>query len=124
MRQQVGRKVEGDKKKLVKLSAQCSREADSRGSEKSRLRPHLCAVLLVPLISWLECLLVLHKLLLHQQPVLHSLQLQQAQLALGGGGDGGQLGAEAGGSGAAPLLLANSWWRRRRLILLLLVLWE
>ena len=66
--------------------------------------------------------LVLHKLLLHQQPVLDTLQLEQAQLALGRGRDGRQLGAEAAGAAAPPLLLAHARRRRGRLIFLLLLL--
>lgn len=81
----------------------------------------LGAVFLVALFLRLEPLLVLHELLLHQQPVLHSLQLEQPELAFCVGGDVGQLRPELCAR-ASPALLATYSWRRRRWLPLLLLL--
>ena len=54
-----------------------------------KIEGHLAPILLIALLMWLELLLRLHPLLLHEQVVLDALQLEQAQLALGVGGDGG-----------------------------------
>ena len=72
----------------------------------------------------LEPLLVGHKLLLHEQPVLDALHLQEPQLALGVGRDRGQLGAQTAALAALALPPAHPRRRRGRLPLLLgLVLW-
>jgi len=77
---------------------------------------------LVPLILGLQTLLVLHKLVLHEQVVLDALQLEQAELAARGGGDDRQLRAEGGRRVALPLLLADARRGRGGLPLLLLLL--
>ena len=79
----------------------------------------LAAVLLVALLLGLEPLLVCHVLLLHEQPVLDTLQLEQSQLALGIGCDVGQLGAQ--GLRIAALLLASNTRRGCRGLPLLLL---
>ena len=58
-------------------------------------RTYLGPVFLIPLFLRLEPLLVGDKLLLHEQPVLYALQLEQSELALGIGSDARQLGTQA-----------------------------
>jgi len=82
----------------------------------------LGSVLLMGLLLWLEALLVLHKLLLHEQPVLDALQLEQAKLALSVGGHRGQLGAQAGALVPPLLLPAHAGGGQGGLPLLLLLL--
>jgi hypothetical protein len=90
-------------------------DRERRAAEVVDLGP----VLLVALLLRAEALLVGHKLLLDQQPVLDALELERAELAARGRRDGRELGAE-GGRAAAARLLAHARRRRRRLPLLLL----
>lgn len=80
----------------------------------------LGAVLLVALFLRPQPLLVGEELLLHEQPVLYALQLQQPQLALRVRRDRRQLGPEARRR-CAPLLAPHTRGRRRRLPLFLLL---
>jgi hypothetical protein len=68
----------------------------------------------------LDLFLVRHELLLHQEPVLDSLQLELAEEALGRGGDVGQAGRAV--DALLLELLAHALRRRGRLPLLLLLL--
>ena len=83
---------------------------------------HLCTILLIPIFLGFELLLGLDKLLLHEEPVLDALQLEQAQLAFGIGGDGGQLGTQGGSLVPSALLTAHpgrwGWWLPFLLLLL------
>mmetsp|Transcript_1703 Transcript_1703/g.4939 ORF Transcript_1703/g.4939 Transcript_1703/m.4939 type:complete len:207 (-) Transcript_1703:239-859(-) len=81
---------------------------------------HLCAILLIAFLLWPQLLLVRQEFLLHQQPVLNPLQLEQPELAFGAGCHRGQLAAQP--RGRCPALLASHsgrWWRRLPLFLLL-----
>ncbi len=45
---------------------------------------HLGPILFVFIFLWFQTLLTRHKLLLHQQVILHAIQVQKQKLALGG----------------------------------------
>ena len=62
------------------------------------------------------------KLLLHQEPVLEALQLEEPEAALGRGDDGREAARRARGGVAAALLAADARGRGRGLPLLLLLL--
>ena len=70
----------------------------------------------------LEGLVGGHELLLHQEPVLEPLELEQPEAALGRGDDGGEAPRRARGGVAAALLAADARWGGRGLPLLLLLL--
>jgi hypothetical protein len=87
------------------------------------LQADLSAVLLIPLLLWAEPLLVGEELLLHEQPVLYALQLEQPQLAFRIWRDCRESRPKA--RCCCPTLLASysRRWRRRLPLFLLLGLY-
>lgn len=82
---------------------------------------NLAAILLVAFLLWAQLLLVCHKFLLHEQPVLDAFQLEQPQFALGIGCHGGDLGSQARCTITLALLASHAWWGGWGLPLLLLL---